>query len=134
MIQLQIQKSIYEKLTDDLDLIDLVNGVFDHVPQGQDYPYITIGEDTSLEWDTDTNLGQESTLTIHTWSREYGRAEVKTIMSAIYRVLHRQPLEIDDGAHVLSNVEFSETFLEADGVTRHGVMRVRVIVDDLTLV
>ena len=131
MIQWQIQRAVYQALTTDPDLMDAIKGVFDHVPQDQDYPYVNIGEDTSIEWDTDTSLGQQSTLTIHVWSREYGRREVKEIMALIYGVLHRSELEVDNGSVVTCEVEFVETFMEADGVTRHGVLRVRLVMDNV---
>jgi hypothetical protein len=126
MRQWEIQKSIYQTLTADPDLMEVITGVFDHVPQGQDYPYINIGEDTSIEWDTDTELGSESTLTVHVWSREYGRRQVKEIMEQIYDILHRAEIELETLHLVDCVVEFMETFLESDGVTRHGVMRIRV--------
>ena len=43
-------------------------------------PYVVIGDDTSAQWDTDDTVGSENTLTLHVWSRYYGRAEVKDIM------------------------------------------------------
>lgn len=122
MIQWQIQQAIFTRLNTELSV-----PVYDHVPQGSAYPYVNIGEDTALQWDTDESTGSESTLTVHTWSRQYGRRETKELMQDIYAALHRYELPIP-GA-VTCEWEFTESFTDPDNVTRHGVMRFRVIVD-----
>lgn len=122
MNALNIQTAIYTRLS-----TQLTTPVYDDVPQGSEYPYTVIGDDTSIAWDGDTFLGAESTLTMHTWSRYSGRSEVKQIMADIYSALHRHDLVIQDAHTVTCEWEFEETFLEADGETRHGVQRFRVI-------
>ena len=122
MMQWQIQQAIFARLEAELD-----TPVYDHVPQGSAYPYINIGEDTALQWDTDDSTGSESTLTIHTWSRQYGRRETKQIMRQIYNALHRAELDIAGGLFVTCEWEFAESFVDPDGVTRHGVMRFRIL-------
>ena len=62
----------------------MVSGVFDHVPEGQAFPYVTIGESTAADFSTKTEAGQEHTITIHAWSRERGRKETKQILARIY--------------------------------------------------
>ena len=131
MRQWEIQKSIYQALKDDVDITAVVTGVYDEVPQGTKYPYIVIGEDTALQWDTGSSVGAESTLTIHVWSRDYGRRECKEIMSLVYDVLHEAELSIDDAHAVFCYWEFAETFLDTDGKTRHGVMRFRTLTEDM---
>ena len=42
-------------------------GINDHVPQGQDAPYVVIGDDTATDWDTKSKAGWEFTVTIHAW-------------------------------------------------------------------
>lgn len=128
MNSLNIQTAIYTRLAS-----QLTTPVYDDVPQGAEYPYTVIGDDTSVEWDGDTFLGAESTLTVHTWSRYSGRGEVKQIMGSIYSALHRHDLVIQDAHTVICDWEFEETFLEADGKTRHGVQRFRVVSVDSPL-
>ena len=129
MNQWEIQQAIYAKLVGHNELIDRIEGVYDHVKQGTEYPYVVIGDDTAAEWDTDTSLGTEATITIHAWSRQYSRREVKEIMQLVYEALHRQPLSIPELQGVLCKWEFSESFMESDGVTRHGVTRFRILAD-----
>jgi len=127
----QAQKAIYESLTAYAPLTVIVTGVYDHVDQGTTFPYVVIGEDGAAEFDTDTEQGAESSITIHSWSRQRGRLDTKQIQEAIYEGLHRQPLTIDDAIFHSMFWEFSDSFLEPDGETRHGVIRFRLRYDSL---
>ena len=123
MMQEDIQAAIYEKVS------AIGWPTFDHVPQETTFPYIVIGDDTSIPWDTDDSIGSETTCTIHIWSRHRGRKEVKEIMRTVYEALHRQELSIVGGSLVECSAEFAESFLDPDGLTRHGVIRFRLTVD-----
>jgi len=62
MRQAEIQKAVFDLLVIGVD----PTPVYDDVPQGASFPYVVIGDDTSIPWDTDDSVGSESTLTIHT--------------------------------------------------------------------
>lgn len=119
---LAIQESIYDILIASLSV-----PVYDDVPDNAVMPYVVIGDDTVVEYDTDGKTGFDATLTIHTWSKYRGRFEVKTIMGQIYTLLHRQDYDINEYNILGLDHEFEQTFLEADGVTRHGVQRFRLL-------
>jgi hypothetical protein len=123
MMQEEIQAAIYAKVS------AIGWPTYDHVPQESAFPYVVIGDDTSIPWDTDDSIGSETTCTIHVWSRHRGRKEVKEIMRTIYEALHRQELSIIGGALVECQAELEESFMDPDGLTRHGVIRFRLTVD-----
>lgn len=123
MMQEEIQAAIYAKVS------AIGWPTYDHVPQESAFPYIVIGDDTSIPWDTDDSIGSETTCTIHVWSRHRGRKEVKEIMRTVYESLHRAEFAIIGGQLVECVAEFEESFMDADGLTRHGVIRFRLIVD-----
>ena len=125
MRQVQIQNAIYQAL------VPTGIPVYDFVPQDSDYPYIVIGDTTSLPNDTDTEIGSDSTITIHVWSRYRGRLEVKQIQQAIYDILHRAQLSVSGSHFVMIDCEFQESFRDADGLTMHGVQRFRMLIEDL---
>jgi hypothetical protein len=133
--EVEIQKAIYDTLANDYTLSALVTGVYDSVPQAEDagtdtaFPYITVGDDTALDWNTDTSNGKEATITIHSWSRYRGRAEVKEIQGAIYQALHLANISVQGYNLVECWSEYSETLVDPDGLTRHGVQRFRMIID-----
>lgn len=132
----EIQTAIYDALTGDSTLMAAVTGVYDGVPQptdggaGTDFPYVTIGETQHQEWDTDTELGADATVTIHVWSRYRGRKEVKDIQAIIYGLLHRANLAIT--GYNLVGIDWiqSDTFMDADGLTRHGVQTFRITIEE----
>jgi hypothetical protein len=123
-----IQAGLYTALTGDVPLMALVTGVHDHVQQGKAYPYVVIGDDEHTDWDTDDQLGLESTLTLHVWARAHrGRKSVKQIQDRIRVVLHHKPLTIAGSHHVLTVVERADSILDPDGLTQHGVQEVRTL-------
>lgn len=126
MMELEIQKAVYARL---ISTYDLNVPVYDHVPQDAAFPYIVIGDSTAIQWDTDDSLGTESTITIHVWSRFRGREEVKEIQGQIYDALHRHELDIDGCHTVTCEWEHADSFVDPDGITRHGVSRFRILAE-----
>lgn len=102
--------------------------VYDAVPQNAAFPYLTIGDDTAADAGTKTNQGQEITLTIHAWSQYQGRKEVKELLGKVYDALHEKPLTVPGFSVSMVRFEYSDSFTDADGKTRHGVARYRVII------
>jgi|TARA_R100000455_G_C6267619_1_gene122995 hypothetical protein len=107
-----------------------ITGVFDDVPENTAYPYVVIGEETATNIDTKDKDAHEHTLTIHVWSQYRGRKEIKNIMSSVYTTLHNASITVSGASLVNIRHEFENTLTEADGITRHGVMRFRVVVFD----
>ena len=124
-----MQKAIWAKLTGDAPLMAKITGVFDQPPQGEVFPYIVIGEDTAEEWGDDAESGFDVESAIHVWGRSHrGRSEVKGIQADIHRLLHRQLLTVT-GAHTIeTETVLTESFRDPDGLTYHGVTRIRVII------
>lgn len=104
--------------------------IYDHVPQDASFPYVVIGEGTATQWDTDDSTGSDATVTIHTWSRYRGRKEVKEMQRQIYNALHRYDLPVTGLNTVTVEWEHSETLLDPDGLTRHGILRFRIITEN----
>ena len=129
MIELELQKAVFNKLSSDLSNPVYSNGA---VPDNVFGLYVVIGNDTHIEWDTDDEIGWESTVTIHAWDNDNstrGFAAVKGLMGDIYSSLHRAELDVQGYNFIGCSFEFSDTFIDADGLTRHGVMRFRIFTD-----
>lgn len=116
-----LQQAVYTALTGDVTLMAMVTGVHDHVPQGAAFPYITIGESTAIGWSVVGVSGIETTLVLHVWSRKRGHKEVKQILAEIHRVLHDAALTVPGHALVWLRYGFSQTSLDPDGATYHGI-------------
>ena len=119
----EIQKAVFAALDTALSV-----SVYDHVPQNTAPPYVTLGDDTVQDWSTKTTEGEESTLTIHAWSRHEGRKEVKQLLGTIKTALHEVTLSLTGFTNILTRFDFEDTFLDADGLTYHGVMRFKMLV------
>lgn len=128
--EIAVQTAIYRALTTGDPLPADVTGVFDDVPQNYtQFPYVTIGEAQHNDWSTDTESGHEVTCVIHTWSRQTGRAQTKLIQGAIYDALHRATLTHDDVHFIDCQFLMSESFIDQDGLTRHGIQQFKILID-----
>jgi hypothetical protein len=127
MFELDLQKAVYGALNTFTSA-----PVFDHVPQKTIYPYIVIGEDNFNDWSTDDKDGFEATVNIHVWDRpennsgERGKAITKQIQGEIYGILNRSNFPIGNYGNIGMSYEHSDCFMDADGITYHGVQRFRV--------
>ena len=125
-MQNELQKAIYQILAASLPLQSIVAGrIFDEVPQGEDFPYIVIGDDDLKPWDLDCKLGFEALITIHAFSRYKGRKEAKEIGAKIYDLLHNASIVTDNFTSAVCVLDMQTTMVEGDGVTRHLVARFR---------
>jgi len=120
------QVALYERLSADANLSAKVTGVFDFVPEGQAYPYVTLGQDTATGDDTFTTVGQQVTTTLHTWSQYKGYSEVKSIHALILQAM-TTPLVVSAWTCALLMVDMEHVIPDPDGITRHGVLRLRYV-------
>lgn len=104
--------------------------VYDDVPQNAAFPYVVVGDDSSVDWPVALDAdGEEVEATVHIWSRYAGRREVKELMAQVRAALHDRPLSLAPGLSLVSLRCISErSFVEPDGKTRHGVIRFRSLV------
>ena len=123
----ELQEAIYTALTGDAPLMALITGVHDHVPQDTAYPYITIGEASAIEWGAAGVDGIEVTLGLHVWTRSRGRKEAKQVMAEMHRILHGADLPVTGHNLVSLRFEFSQTLLDPDGTTYHGIARYNAV-------
>jgi hypothetical protein len=120
-----IQTAIYQKLTGDATLTGLVEGVHDQVPEGQDLPYVQIGEAYATPRNSHSEFGRRTIISLHVWSDHKGFSEANQITSRLTELLDHQPLTVD-GQHVVSvRQDFEQTLNDPAGV-RHVVIRFAV--------
>lgn len=128
-----LQKAIHQALTSDAGVLSLLGGprVWDHVPRGATFPYVTIGATTDRDWSTGTERGDEHILTLHVWSKAAGRQEAESIAETLRRALHDQPLTLDACRLVNLRHEFSDTRRDVDSELYHGVVRLRAVTEPI---
>jgi len=134
-----LQQAIHSRFAGYADLTALLASdprfsqpaIYDHVPQNAAFPYVVIGETTAAPFDTDTSTGGDYTATIHCWSQYRGRKEVKEIQAELYNALHRHDLVVSGNHTVTCEWEYAETVLDPDGLTRQGISRFRVVLEQI---
>lgn len=133
---LAIQKAVYERLKSYPALATV--GIYDYVvqpgePESEtfDFPYVTIGDNIHDNWDTDTESGFDSTLSISVWSRHKGRKEALTIMDSIRAALHRYELSVPGLNSIFLDCE-TVAISRNDDDTYHGDMDFRYLSQEVS--
>ena len=125
--QFQLQSAVYAALNVSAITSTLSCGVYDEVIEGNSYPFITLGEETAIDYSTNNLVGAETTINIHVWSRYKGSKETKEILDKIHDLLHDVNLSVTGVNLINLRFEYSDIMRVPDGITRHGVMRFRAI-------
>jgi hypothetical protein len=132
--QIEITKAIINILKNDAPLTALIttfsgsSAVFYHVPQSFDaYPYVVIQDIDLDNDDNDATLAFDGVINIHTWSDNRDISEVGNVMQAVYNALQRVEF-LMTGYALIDLTQQNEVVLrDPDGITLHGVQRLRII-------
>lgn len=124
-----LQAAIYDRLT--AKISDAA--VYDFVPEDTKFPYIAIGEDTALPWNSKTADGQEVTHTLHLFSQAPGSQEIKDLIDQAIAALTVAPLDLSEAGFTVAvhSLDFNQTLKEGDGITRHGILRFRFKIQEI---
>jgi len=127
--QFPLQSAIYSLLSNDSNLTTTLGaGVFDDVLEGSTFPYVELGNESSIDFSTKTSTGSEYTINLHIWSQYAGSKEVKQIMDRLHDLLHDSNMNVTGFNLINVRFEFSDIMRDPDGKTRHGIMRFRAII------
>ena len=127
--QFELQSGIYTVLNSDSTLTNTLGAsIFDEVPEESTYPFVSLGEETSVDFNTKDLDGGSITVNIDVWSQYKGAKETKQIMDRIHTLLHNGSVSVSGFNLIRLQFEFSDVMRDPDGVTRHGVMRFRAII------
>ena len=129
----QLQIAVYNYLSADLDLMALIRGIYDNPQQikkpesSAEFPFLTIGDDSLKPWDTDTEVGFDCEITIHTWSMASNWLECKQIQDAVYTALHRNEFSRSGFDFVGCDLVTQDAQRDQDGITIHGIQTFKII-------
>ncbi len=129
---LALQSAILAALSSSADLSALTGGharVYDFVPPGTPYPYVTFGQAVERDWSTGSEDGREHTLTLQVWSRASGRSEVYHGAAILRSLLHLAPLPLQGFNLVSLRYQFQEARREPDGETFRAIVRFRAVTE-----
>jgi len=106
--------------------------VYDDLPEQAVYPYVVMGEMTARDWSDKFEPGQEVYSTKHIWSQYKGKKEVTEMGDAILQALTKSPLDLGPNFRaVLDELDTNEIIVDIDGITRHGILRQRYLIEEV---
>ena len=126
-----LQRAVYRALVGDGKVTELLGGerIYDHVPRGAAFPYVTFGQSVERDWSTGSDAGSEHILTLHVWSQTAGRKQAEAILAAMRAALHDRALALSGYRLINLRHEFSDARRDPDGETVHGIMRLRAVTE-----
>lgn len=126
-----LQRAVHATLAADTVVLNLLGGarVYDDVPRGAAFPYVSLAAFTARDWATGTEPGTEIAFTVHAWSRGAGHKGPHLIAEAVRNALHDQELVLIDHRLVNLRHESSDTRRERDGDTYRVIARFRAVLE-----
>lgn len=128
----ELQIALYQRLT---QAPVSLSAVYDQPPQDVAGVYTLIGDVTAIPFDDDTSTGFECTCTLYSYHTNTGQGttvtgyrDLKTRMLDIYNALHHYQLSVTGYGALQCVQEFSEVRRSADGLSRQGIQRYRIII------
>lgn len=128
---LELQAALQARLAADPALTAFLGGpkIHDHAPDGAQFPYVTWGAVSAVDWSTASEEGSEILAALHVWTRARGKKEVFAICSAISAAIESAPVSLAQGHLVLLRVEEEEARYGPAGV-HHGIIRLRALIEN----
>jgi hypothetical protein len=121
----ELQKTMFSVLDGNVSA-----GVYDDPPKRPSYPYLIIGDDSFIPFDTDDTVGRDVIASVHIWDNYDGKKRIKEVMGEVDQILNRAELSIIGYDSINCVFDSSDQFLEPDGKTRHGVLTYRLLIDE----
>lgn len=108
--------------------------VVDQPPEGQAYPYVTIGEHISVPSYDLTSFGRDITETLHVWTRVNSNGPGQAIANRLIELLDHQhralsavPVLASAGQRIVRiSCDFDQALRDPDPQIRHHVVRFRI--------
>jgi Protein of unknown function (DUF3168) len=119
----EVQTAIYDALTPALAPVKIL----DAAGPNELFPYATMGESISTTSDTVGEQAVDIEFTVHVWSRQRGAQEIQGLMQTIKDALDGVRLTASAFQWVTTQWIYGQTMRDVDGVTRHGILRFKVL-------
>ena len=134
--EMALQQSLYDLLSSDAVLSGLGVTVHERLLPEENgdphatFPVVLVGEIVANQWDTNSHMGFDVVVRLHTWSTKSAKQECRAIQAQIYQILHRQTFAIAGFNLVLIQREGSTC---DDDPSRyiHGVCEFRALIQEM---
>ncbi|QEG13536.1 tail terminator [Bacillus phage vB_BspS_SplendidRed] len=124
-----LQEGVYEALSTYTPLTERVGEITDSPDKDTPSPYVVIGEDNILPFETKSSYGEDITTTLHIWDDKPTKKNVQEIMALIMEALSRQPINVGRFIFVTKNLVNMNIITDLDGVKKHGIISIRFTIN-----
>jgi hypothetical protein len=127
-----LQRLIFERLVAHAGVHAVVEDrIYDNRPDAATFPCVTFGPSDMIEDDAECITGRVETIQIDCWARSNARINaVKPVTDAVKTALHLFDGDLLGSALVEMRVTGMRHFMDADGLTAHGVVTVQAIIEE----
>ncbi len=103
--------------------------VYDTPPKDRVFPYFQVGDEQNIDDGSACAAAWEVTTDVHVWSRPVtgSRSELKTV--AALAVARLTALNLNGFRVVVQHLQTARYFDDPDGLTKHGVLTFRYLID-----
>ena len=118
-----LQRALFQRLSNDSELMAKITGVHDAVEEGLQHPYVTIGAPSTLNVSTKNTNSEEISVVVHCWSTYAGKKEAEEILNKIMQAVGKG-LSIE-GPFKLRKVSYPtfQVIDDLDPRIKHGMAR-----------
>lgn len=127
-----VARALHLALAGDMRIKDALGDparLYDDPPEDPLFPYLTYGPIRSEDNSADGARLTVHMVTLHVWSRYTGRAEALALMGTIAAAINSAPLTLEAATLVSRHIIYTDIFRASDGLTLHGILRLRVTTD-----
>lgn len=122
-----LQKGVYDTLTTAMAPVK----IYDSVPPGALFPYLTIGDDQLLDDIAECIDGAECYATINIWSRKGGKTEAKQLSKKAITALYDY-INLTDFRVCEVKLDGLTHMNDPDGITAHSVITMCYLIEPTT--
>ncbi|SFG10643.1 DUF3168 domain-containing protein [Sporolactobacillus nakayamae] len=124
---LNVQDAVFQRLANDPGLSSAVTGIFDKVPENEQFPYVVFGRCYGTPYRTKSTDGERIELTLDIWSGDNGKKETIDLVNLIGAALE-EDLSLEH-ADIFSQEIKSLEVLEEINDLFHGTLVYEFILD-----
>lgn len=111
------------------EVTEVAGRVYDRIPATATFPYFNIGDIQTISDGVDCLDATEVYVTLHIWSRAVGQVEARRLAAAARSALHGWLPTLTGFRVVEHEHRDTRTLDDPDGITSHGVMTFRALID-----
>lgn len=105
--------------------------VYNYVPKDEEPPYLRVQWGEAEDMEDKNSQFIRGTLTFDFWTEAFGDKQVIDMMNYLTDEFHNSPLALTQGStNLLITRQSYNTFLEGDGLSRHGVITFNLLIED----